>query len=181
MMVHWQRRPGTPLANCRTALPSFPYSRLGALVDVDPTLQSSLLCNADDNNATTNPCSPGGDDEDGVTFPAISNCVLPGSFVPTVSVFKNTAGAAVTVQAWIDVNGNGTFEDNATEFRTGTANPADNTQTSFAFTALGGAPTAWSLSGGTAVNGGFRARFRISTSPVTVAPLSRGLARIRRG
>ena len=54
-----------------------PYARLGTIVDVDPTLQSSLLCKADDNNATTNPCAPGGDDEDGVTFPAIISGLHP--------------------------------------------------------------------------------------------------------
>ena len=50
-------------------------------------------------------------------------------------------------------------------------------QTSVAFTALGGGPSAWVLSGGTPVNGGFRARFRITTDTTgMVAPLSRGLA-----
>ena len=65
-----------------------PYSRLGAIVDVDPTAQWSFLGQGDDNNATTNPCAPGGDDEDGVTFPAIVACALPREFCSDRKLFQ---------------------------------------------------------------------------------------------
>ena len=77
--------------------------RLGATVDVESTVTASNTATADD---TTNTGSA--DDEDGVTMPASItqnvNATLP------VSVFNNS-GATAYLNAWIDFNNDGVFND----------------------------------------------------------------------
>jgi len=83
-----------------------PY--LGACVDSDGGFAQNIAANADDLAAgtTTGTCS-GGDDEDGVAF--------SGSFTPgATAAFSVTSGGPTpcTLDAWVDWNQNGVFNDN---------------------------------------------------------------------
>jgi hypothetical protein len=77
--------------------------RLGATVDVESTVTASNVAMADD---TTNTGSV--DDEDGVTMPA--SITQGGSVTIPVSVFNNS-GAPAYLNAWIDFNNDGAFND----------------------------------------------------------------------
>ncbi|MFN7565301.1 MAG: putative Ig domain-containing protein, partial [Prosthecobacter sp.] len=77
--------------------------RLGATVDVESTVTASNTATADD---TTNTGSV--DDEDGVTMPA--SITQNASITLPVSVFNNS-GATAYLNAWIDFNNDGVFND----------------------------------------------------------------------
>ncbi len=73
--------------------------RLGALVDAEYTATTNAAANGDDTN--------GVDDEDGVTFPAMT-AGGPGTAQTRVT---NTSGAAAYLNVWIDFNNNGQLTD----------------------------------------------------------------------
>jgi len=90
--------------------------RLGALVDAEFSATKNANATGDD--------ITGVDDEDGVTLPAMT---AGGTFTIPVLV-TNTSGAAAFLNAWIDLNNNGSFADAGEQFaiNTAVANGANN-------------------------------------------------------
>ncbi len=81
--------------------------RLGACVDADANGQPNAGATGDDTNATTprfGACATGNDDEDGVTIPALTEQSASNL---TVAV----SNAACVLNAWIDFNGDGDWND----------------------------------------------------------------------
>ncbi|MBX3010759.1 MAG: hypothetical protein KF832_04595 [Caldilineaceae bacterium] len=78
-------------------------TRLNGSVDSDPDGMPSLGADGDD---TDTDVPNAGDDENGVTWPPV---ILPNSTVP-ITVVVATTGTAY-LNAWIDFNGDGDFED----------------------------------------------------------------------
>jgi uncharacterized repeat protein (TIGR01451 family) len=88
---------------------------LGSCVDTDDGDLHNVMASADDitvsNNQTFGSCASAGDDEDGLTPPALTdNQVAPAL---NVTVFNNSGNTA-TLSCWADYNADGVF-DNATE------------------------------------------------------------------
>ena len=83
------------------------YSYLGAFVDPEIVYQASANAMGDDDNQTG---GLNGDDENGVTFPAL----VPGTngVIPVVVTIADDGfqTADPRLSTWIDWNGNGTFE-----------------------------------------------------------------------
>ena len=75
-----------------------PNLRLGNTLDIEWNKPTALGTNADVD----------GSDEDGLTFVRIMN-MRSGSYQTDVNVYNNT-GAAATVAAWVDFNGDGIFQ-----------------------------------------------------------------------
>jgi hypothetical protein len=73
--------------------------RLGASVDTEFAATSNSAATGDDITGT--------DDEDGVTLPAVT----AGQTVGVPIVVTNTTGAGAFLNAWIDLNNNGSFTD----------------------------------------------------------------------
>ena len=89
---------------------------LGSCVDVDidgqPEAMAGFMTGGDDGNAgpgSLGICSPLGDDENGITFPTP---LIPGNTACVKVTARNNTGGPAFLQAWIDFNGNGTFEAN---------------------------------------------------------------------
>ena len=88
--------------------------KLGACVDGEtdgqPEAMAGMMTGGDDNTvglATAGTCGQGGDDENGVTF---TTPLIPGNTACVSVNAMNMTGSAAVLQAWIDFNGNGTFE-----------------------------------------------------------------------
>ncbi|MCD2421235.1 GEVED domain-containing protein [Niabella pedocola] len=98
------------------------------------------------------------DDEDGVTsIPAIINTGLKGQVIPTYTItttVTNNTGMSANVVAWIDWNGNGTFE--ASEAATVSSVPTGSNNVSRTFT--------WSNQILTGATGATRTYLRIRTT-----------------
>ena len=83
------------------------YSYLGAFVDPETVYQASANAMGDDDNQTG---GLNGDDENGVTFPALvpgENAVIPVVVTIADDGFQT---AVPRLSAWMDWNGNGSFE-----------------------------------------------------------------------
>ncbi|MEM6792980.1 MAG: GEVED domain-containing protein, partial [Acidobacteriota bacterium] len=90
---------------------------LGACVDTELDGQPSVLADGDDSGAgtgTVGTCIAANDDEDGVTFDTLVNVCLPAD----VTV---TAAAPGVLDAWLDLDGDGTFNGPADRIFAGTA------------------------------------------------------------
>lgn len=91
----------------QVGVPGAPF--LGACVDADGGFNQDLAASQDDTGSfgtVVGTCATGGDDEDGVTF--------TGPFAPGgTASFSVTAGSATacTLNAWVDWNRNGLFND----------------------------------------------------------------------
>ncbi|MDC8014151.1 GEVED domain-containing protein [Tahibacter soli] len=123
-----------------------PY--LGNCVDADDGTAQDALAAGDDSRggATFGTCATPGDDEDGVTFASPFT-------VGTTATFTVRAGnvAACTLNAWVDWNGNGTF-DAAEQIATDTP------------IAAGGTANVSATVPANAVPGGTYARFRCASA-----------------
>jgi hypothetical protein len=100
---------------------------LGTCVDVDidgqPEAMAGFMSGGDDGNAgpgSLGICSPLADDENGISFPTP---LIPGNQACVKVTARNVTGGAAFLQAWIDFNGNGTFEINE-QLTTGNFSPA---------------------------------------------------------
>ena len=91
---------GSGAATALTSSITDPYLRMGATVDAEATVTADAAASADD--------ATGGDDEDGVTMPAAINQGATVS-IP-VNVYNNT-GSTAYLNAWIDFNNDGVFND----------------------------------------------------------------------
>ncbi len=87
---------------------------LGPCVDIDidgqPEAMAGFMTGGDDGNAGPGAlgiCTPLADDENGITFPTP---LIPGNQACVKVTARNNTGGAAFLQAWIDFNGNGTFE-----------------------------------------------------------------------
>lgn len=81
--------------------------KLGALVDTE--VSSTLNATATGDDIT------GSDDEDGVSLPASLNLNGSGALVATIT---NNSGATAYLNAWVDFNGNGSFNDSGEQIVT---------------------------------------------------------------
>ncbi|MBN8682228.1 MAG: choice-of-anchor E domain-containing protein, partial [Chitinophagales bacterium] len=88
--------------------------KLGASVDAEldgaPEAMAGLMSGGDDNTpglVTFGTSTPAGDDENGVTF---VTPMVPGTQACVRVTAMNMTASAAVLQAWIDFNGNGTFE-----------------------------------------------------------------------
>ncbi len=91
-----------------------PELYLGQCVDIDidgqPEAMAGFMTGGDDGNAgpgSLGVCSPLADDENGISFPTP---MVPGNQACVKVTARNNTGGAAFLQAWIDFNGNGTFE-----------------------------------------------------------------------
>jgi SdrD B-like domain/GEVED domain len=89
---------------------------LGTCVDIDidgqPEAMAGFMTGGDDGNAgpgALGTCSPLADDENGISFPTP---LIPGNTACIKVTARNNTGGPAFLQAWIDFNGNGTFEAN---------------------------------------------------------------------
>ena len=126
-----------------------PGLTLGSVVDSEADGQPTTAADGDDTNGTS-------DDEDGAMLPMNSQLLIGTS--PAISVtVTNTTGNSAVVSGWIDLDGNGSFDD-ATERATVAVNTgATNKVVSLNFAAITGAP------------GTRYMRFRVSTDGVLPA------------
>ncbi|HLP93964.1 MAG TPA: SdrD B-like domain-containing protein [Saprospiraceae bacterium] len=100
---------------------------LGPCVDIDidgqPEAMAGFMTGGDDGNAgpgALGTCTPLADDENGISFPTP---LIPGNQACVKVTARNNTGGAAFLQAWIDFNGNGTFEANE-QLTTGNFAPA---------------------------------------------------------
>ena len=100
---------------------------LGPCVDIDidgqPEAMAGFMTGGDDGNAgpgALGVCTPLADDENGISFPTP---LIPGNSACVKVTARNNTGGAAFLQAWIDFNGNGTFEA-AEQLTTGNFAPA---------------------------------------------------------
>ena len=107
-----------------------PNLYLGPCVDIDldgqPEAMAGFMTGGDDGNAgpgALGTCSPLADDENGITFPTP---LIPGNTACVKVTARNQTGGPAFLQAWIDFNGNGTFEANE-QLTTGDFAPAGAT------------------------------------------------------
>jgi hypothetical protein len=140
--------------------------RFGARVDIDAGPQSGPLALQDDLISTTDPCSgSSGDDEDGLTVVPLScSQVYPiVNYALAINGF-NSSGSTANVYAWIDLNGNGVFEN--AEFQTSTLGSTGVlTPVNLVWPSLP-APPANTFATGSGLKG-FYVRFRITTATLT--------------
>ena len=124
---------------------------IGNSVDPDSGTAQNAGATADDTTGT--------DDEDGVTFGALSIDDAGGTYTVTVDV-DHTTGSTASLIGWIDFNGNGQFED--TEASTLVSNTNLDS---------GGEPTlTWNVPSGADIKGGTTyARIRLSDGTLTDA------------
>ncbi|MBK8557079.1 MAG: hypothetical protein IPL65_15485 [Lewinellaceae bacterium] len=103
---------------------------LGSCVDIDldgqPDPMAGFMGNGDDGNAgpgVLGTCAVAGDDENGISFPTP---LIPGNAACVKVTARNQTNGPAILQAWIDFNGNGTFEANE-QLTTGNFAPAGAT------------------------------------------------------
>lgn len=112
---------------------------IGALVDAESAGQPTLGADGDDSN--------GSDDEDGVT---LRSQLAPGATTTFDVAVQNTTGVSAYLSAWLDINGDGDWNDAGEKFATDVLVSASGT-----------IPLTVSLPG-TAALGDTYARFRLS-------------------
>ncbi|MCB0706880.1 MAG: hypothetical protein KDC34_16305, partial [Saprospiraceae bacterium] len=90
--------------------------KIGSCVDTEidgiPNAMAGLMTGGDDGDAglaTFGTCDEPGDDEDGIEF---ITPMVPGTTACVEVNAMNMTGSSAVLQAWIDFNGNGTFEAN---------------------------------------------------------------------
>ncbi|MFO1485862.1 MAG: GEVED domain-containing protein [Verrucomicrobiaceae bacterium] len=126
--------------------------RMGALADTEYVSTRNSTATGDD--------TTGSDDEDGVTIPSL----MPGTNGSAAVVVTNNTGSIAYLNAWIDLNNNGSFADSgeqiATDVTVATGSNGTNLNLSFAVPA-------------TAVPGSRGTRFRL-TSAQSPTPVGNG-------
>jgi len=145
----------TLLVNDGPRHPLRPGLRLGACVDAEINGQPSVGADADDlapGTLTNGTCAVANDDEDAVD-PA-SLAFFTGAPVNVSVLATNTVGSPATLCGFIDLNGDGDFDDTGEAASASVPNGSNNAGIALSF---GVAPP------GT-VSSGY-ARFRLSTSP----------------
>ncbi|MCC7505631.1 MAG: hypothetical protein IT259_10030 [Saprospiraceae bacterium] len=138
---------------------------LGACVDAEtngiPQAMAGLMTGGDDNTAGTTTfgtCAPAGDDENGIIF---ESPLVPGTQACLRVTATNNTGAPAVLQAWIDYNGNGTFDAGA-QLTTGAFAP---TGAVIPVGGLAGVQLCFDVPAGATFQGGqAMSRFRISTT-----------------